>query len=633
MTARFLIFAVLIAIVFIVVISFVNMKTLDSRSQASTYSDKTMIVNVLGDSYVNKSYPKSNYGTQETLVVDQDMGRNAYVLFDLSPYAGETVKTATFTFKIKERSLKPINFFAVASTDWSESTLMYNNRPTVGSTIATKGTTVKGEVVSLDLTSYVRQNLGKKMSFAIGSSSSDGVAIYSKDSSYKPSLKVVFGSGPVTSTATPAPTTTMTPKPTMLPTTTAVPTKIPTPMPSGTPYPTPSASPLPPVSSVDFGPIALSYRQGGMWLTPEEINQIPMNNASWDSLVSYAKRPMDIVGEITCTAGGSCTSDTNTPAAMYARAIVGLRTNNSTMISELRSELDRVEAAVNKAIDQDKNLDDKWPERNLGYVAVAANAINYRPQSLQNGLRKALYTTKFEEDYTIETLALTQLPNKPSYGRWSLLTAAYLLEDWSTVNKVAQVHGKAMGEKNWAGTTNTVKLSLTGLGLEDNWQTLQPGGKANPVAVMPSSTYYQDHGVGGLYLADQYRAANGPQWPPAYTDYIFEGMSPNVAVAFGLDHLGYKNVFSLGNYALLRSLLFAYSSHDGKSQWNATGNDTWLVAATMTWAKGQIGSTLPDSLKPEPTASVPWPLPVTASGVPGRGMGFMYATHYARLAQ
>jgi hypothetical protein len=150
---------------------------------------------------------------------------------------------------------------------------------------------------------------------------------------------------------------------------------------------------------------------------------------------------------------------------------------------------------------------------------------------------------------------------------------------------------------------------------------------------MPAGIIWEGHGVGGLYLADQYRAGNGPVWPPSYTNYIYEGLGPNLTIAFAADHLGFKNVFALGNYALLRTLLFQYSAHDGKGSWQPEGNDEWIVAAVMTWAKPVFGDSLPASLQPEPDAPVPWPLPVSAGGDPGRSMGFMYATHYARLAE
>jgi len=338
---------------------------------------------------------------------------------------------------------------------------------------------------------------------------------------------------------------------------------------------------------------------------------------------------MNIVGDITCTSGGACTSDATTPRAILARAIVGMRTGNSTLINEAKSEIDRVDEAIYGA---KSNVDEKWPERNLGPIAVAANIINYRPLNLTTALRAVLYDWPFEGT-NIKYMSTHQLPNKPSWGRWSVLTSAYIMEDWTTVNQMVQTEAKALGEPNWGGSANTVQLELTGLGNDDNWQTLQPGGKSNPLLVMPAGINYSGHGVGGLYLADQYRAANGPQWPPSYTDYTFEGRAPNIAISWAAYHLGWKDALKWGNYALLRSMLFSYSTHDGKTSWPVGGNDVWQNAALMTWVKldPTFNSGLPSSLKPEPDAPVTWPLPVTAGGDPGRGIGWMYATHYARL--
>ena len=380
-----------------------------------------------------------------------------------------------------------------------------------------------------------------------------------------------------------------------------------------------------------IGPITPTYRQGGIWLTPNEIQQIPTNNDSWDDLVSYSTRPMNIVGEIFCTAGGSCSGDTDTTAAMFARAIVGLRLNNQARIQELRAELNRVPEAIDYAIDIREDLDEKWAQRNIALIAVSANLIDHRPPALISALWKAIRHTRFEEGHTIEWHGLNQLPNKPSHGLWSLLTVAYLAEDWPTVNAAVKAHAKAMGEPNWGGLPNDHRFVLTGSGKKDDWQTLQPGGKSDPIAVMPSGTYYGSHGVGGLYLADQYRAGNGPEWPPSHTNYTWEGLAPHNAFAWAAHHIGYSDVFALGNYAILRSAVFAYSAFDGKSVWAATGNDAWQIAAIMAWAEPVFGSSLPASLKPEPNAQVEWPLPVESGGSPGRGMGFMFATHYARL--
>ncbi|HSL28237.1 MAG TPA: hypothetical protein VK900_03470 [Anaerolineales bacterium] len=393
---------------------------------------------------------------------------------------------------------------------------------------------------------------------------------------------------------------------------------------------------LPPAA--DIGPVDLAYEQGGIWLTPAEIAQIPTNNPGWDSLVEWANKPMDIVGELPCTAGGDtreadCSGDIQTTRVMFAKAIVGMRTDDQAMIDEAKAELDRVPEAVETWTEVTPSKDRKWGERNIPLIAVTANILDYRPAELLAALNKVVREYGWEDGNTVEDQALLGMANLPSHGRWALMSVAYLDEDFETVNEVVKVQAKFWGEENWGGAPNDHRFQLSSSGSEDDWQRLQPGRKRNPVGIMPAGITWNGHGLGGLYLADQYRAEPGPVWPPSYTNYIYEGLAPNVTIAFAADHLGFESVFALGNYALLRTLLFQYSTHDGKESWPPSGNDEWIVAAVMTWAQPVFGDSLPASLLPEPDAPVPWPLPVSPGGNPGRSMGFMYATHYARLVE
>jgi hypothetical protein len=399
-----------------------------------------------------------------------------------------------------------------------------------------------------------------------------------------------------------------------------------------------SAAKVTPPPAAGIGPIRLTYKQGGIWLTPAEIAEIPTDNPGWDSLVTWANKPMDIVGELPCTAGENtrgikCSDENQTPRVMFAKAIVGIRTNDWAMIDQAKAELDRVPEAIRQWTEVTPSKDSKWGQRHIPLIAVTANILDYRPAELRAALNKVVREYTWDDGETIEENAFLGLGNLPAHGRWALMSVAYLDEDFETVNKVVKAEAKFLGEANWGGAPNDHKFQLSSLGNEDDWQTLQPGGKADPIGIMPPGISWKDHGLGGLYLADQYRAGNGPVWPPSYTNYIYEGLGPNLTIAFAADHLGYKNVFALGNYALLRTVLFQFPSHDGKPSWPPEGNDEWIVAAIMTWAKPVFGDSLPDALKPEPDAPIPWPLSVTPGGDPGRSMGFMYATHYARLAE
>ncbi len=390
--------------------------------------------------------------------------------------------------------------------------------------------------------------------------------------------------------------------------------------------------------AAEIGPVDLTYEQGGIWLTPDEIAQIPMDNPGWDSLVTWANKPMDLVGTLPCTAGEDtrgvrCEGENEVPRILFAKAIVGLRTNDQTLIDEAKAGLDEVPEAVRTWTEVTPSKDQKWGQRHIPLFAVTANILDYRPAELRAALNKVVREYTWGDGNTIEEQALLGLANLPAHGRWALMSVAYLDEDFETVNQVVKAQAKFLGEENWGGVPNDHQFRLSSQGSQDDWQTLQPGGKEDPIGIMPTGADWNGHGVGGLFLADQYRAEPGPVWPPSYTNYIYEGLAPNLTVAFAADHLGFEDVFALGDYALLRTLLFQFSSHDGKETWKPSGNDEWIVAAVMIWAGPEFGDSLPAYLKPEPDAPVPWPLPVSPGGEPGRSMGFMYATHYARLAE
>lgn len=422
---------------------------------------------------------------------------------------------------------------------------------------------------------------------------------------------------------------------------------------------TPTTAP-PPVGADIIGDIRMSYVQGGVWLTRDEIKAIPdsaLTTSSWKDLVGWTKEPLRIRNDIWCTAGGNygCTPDAKTPRALLARAIVGVRNDDTTMIDEVKKHLLE---DVPLAIYENKNKnDEKWPERNIAPIALAANIIDYRPPELLTALRTVMYDYEFGDcsdpsspdcsNKSIYEKGLHYLPNKPSWGKWSLLNVAYLLEDWDTINLIAKAHARALGEDYWNGVANVHDLRYTGMGSGDGWQEKNPRGY--PMLVMPEGVVWNNHYIGGLWLADQYRAGAGPKWPPGETDYVWEGMAPNNTVSWALHHLGYKDVFKWGDYAMLRAMLYYMSSFDGKAAWPAVSNDVWQRAAIMTWAKGEFGDTLPDRLKPVPpnypNSTVPWPIPLFvetksssgqitySEGVSGRGMGWMYATHYLRLAK
>ncbi|MFO0703691.1 MAG: dockerin type I repeat-containing protein [Patescibacteria group bacterium] len=462
--------------------------------------------------------------------------------------------------------------------------------------------------------------------------------IYAKQNTTNPTPTTIAGnptSTPRSPTATTRPTSGVTSVP-----------------PTSTPIPPSGASPTtapPNTGNNQIGDLQLHYQKGGIWLTDDEIRAIPTNNDGWTAMVNRARDPMNIVSDLPCTAGGGC-ADARSPINMLARAIVGTKfqldgnPEGGKMITELKNELDKMQTAIDATLTRSGDIpqDEKWAERNIGPIATAANIIDYRTDALKKALRGVIYERKFDGNaYTIQFAGLHWLPNKPSWGRWSTLATAYLLEDWDTVNAAVKAEAKMLGEPLWNGRPNDAPIEYMGDGKSvDKWHTLEPvGGRV--LLIMPAGATYDYGGktryIGGLYIGDTWRSAPSTTWPPAKTtdsNYIWEGAASNNTIVWAAHHLGYKDAFKWGDYAMLRTAIFNYSTHDGKPAITAESTgDQWQNAAIMAWATSEIGPVLPDRLKPDPTYPAVWPLPVKANTEPGRGMGFMYATHYARLVK
>jgi len=151
------------------------------------------------DGYVKKQTPQKNYGADPQLWADggeKELGD-----------AGQCIAYFKFRLDVPGRPLSarvrlPVGTWAAAeSTDsgvirlvegtWSEDTLTYENRPTLGALLATIGKVKAGEIVDrkLDVSLEGREEL----SIAIDPTGLDGAGYSSRQSSTPPELIVEFG--------------------------------------------------------------------------------------------------------------------------------------------------------------------------------------------------------------------------------------------------------------------------------------------------------------------------------------------------------------------------------------------------------------------------------------------------------
>lgn len=118
-----------------------------------------------------------------------------YMMFNLSSLTGVDIKVAKLRFKVtndtSSRAVQTIK--SVASTTWTESSLTYNNRPALGTTIGTFSCPSSYTWIEVDITAQVIAQQGQYMSIAINQVSSDSVGLYTKESaSNKPVLIIGY---------------------------------------------------------------------------------------------------------------------------------------------------------------------------------------------------------------------------------------------------------------------------------------------------------------------------------------------------------------------------------------------------------------------------------------------------------
>jgi hypothetical protein len=132
------------------------------------------------DTYVNATYPTTNYGNAQTFRLDASPDVHAYLRFTVSGLAGSTISRARLLVYANNSSSVGINAVAVADNSWGELTVNYNNAPPLGNVIASATSFSAGSWVTLDVTPYVTGE--GTYSFGITTTSSTAMSFPTKES-------------------------------------------------------------------------------------------------------------------------------------------------------------------------------------------------------------------------------------------------------------------------------------------------------------------------------------------------------------------------------------------------------------------------------------------------------------------
>lgn len=109
-------------------------------SFGATFTTPDQVIQASGDSYVDDGYPTTNYGTIAAMAVkDSTSGYNriSYVKFDVGSYQGPVHRAYITLHPVVYPGANTTCEAHVVTTSWNESTITWNNQPTIGSSLGT----------------------------------------------------------------------------------------------------------------------------------------------------------------------------------------------------------------------------------------------------------------------------------------------------------------------------------------------------------------------------------------------------------------------------------------------------------------------------------------------------------------
>ena len=122
----------------------------------------------VADAYVRSDVPASNFGTSTILIGRTSPEIDSYIKFDVSGLNGAPLR-AVLRLWVETTGTTTYKVYQVSDNSWTESGLVFTNKPAFGGLVATSGATTAGTWVDLDVTGAVSGNGSVTLGFTAGS--------------------------------------------------------------------------------------------------------------------------------------------------------------------------------------------------------------------------------------------------------------------------------------------------------------------------------------------------------------------------------------------------------------------------------------------------------------------------------
>jgi acid phosphatase type 7 len=143
----------------------------------------------VADAYVDKSHASTNFGTSNTLRVDNSPVVNSYLRFTVQGVGLRTISRVRLLVYAYSASSQGITVRTVVDNSWGEKTITANNAPAMGITLVTSPPVASRIWVALDVSAYVTGE--GTYSFGLSTSGSTAISLASRESiTFSPQLIV-----------------------------------------------------------------------------------------------------------------------------------------------------------------------------------------------------------------------------------------------------------------------------------------------------------------------------------------------------------------------------------------------------------------------------------------------------------
>lgn len=328
----------------------------------------------------------------------------------------------------------------------------------------------------------------------------------------------------------------------------------------------------------------------GIWLTPEEVAQLPTHGDAWRGLEQVAEEKM----------GHADLSDQDSEHDIHvlAAALVYARTGEQRF-------RDKAAAGIMDAVDTENGGRSLALARGLVSYVVAADLIDLRGYDADRERVFARWLDRVRtEELKPESRPTLELTHERAANNWgthagaSRIAADIYLGDEKDLARAAAVFKGYVGDRAaYHGFRYGEDLS---------WQA----DEKNPVGINPQGARKDGESIDGV-IPDDMRRGCELRFPPCPTLYPWEAMQGLVVQAELLSRQGY-DAWNWGDQALRRAATYLFDLHDrhGDEDWGAPGGDEWIP-----WLLNARYGT---------------DFPTVDPAQPGKGMGFTDWTVEAR---